>query len=149
MPERMTRTPEMREFIDMLNKSEFKQDLHSKIEENRITVTEQYLTIRKQQEEDSHVTLINGDKRRVKTNVAVAKMYDDVREIRASTRWLTKPKVIIAVIIFIISQVFVFGVWKGTVDANMNNVKEIMTDIKEDAHTNTKDIKEILKNTRK
>ena len=149
MPERMTRTPEMREFIDMLNKSEFKRDLHSKIEENRITVTEQYLTIRKQQEEDSHVTLINGDKRRVKTNVAVAKMYDDVREIRASTRWLTKPKVIIAVIIFIISQVFVFGVWKGTVDANMNNVKEIMADIKEDAHTNTKDIKEILKNTRK
>jgi len=149
MPERMTRTPEMREFIDMLNKSEFKQDLHQKIEENKATVTEQYLIIRKQQEEDSHVTLINGDKRRVKTNVAVAKMYDDVREIRASTRWLTKPKVIIAVIIFIISQVFVFGVWKGTVDTNMDNVKEIMTDIKEDAHTNTKDIKEILKNTRK
>ena len=87
-------------------------------------------------EELKYVDGINGNKRLVK---------DVVRDIHKNTSWLTKPKLLIAVIIFIVSQVFIFGVWKGSIDEKFKGIKEIMTDIKDDAHQNQEDIKELLK----
>ena len=82
------RTPEMQEFIDMMNKSEFKTDLYKKIEENKDVVMGKYKELELQHESDSHVTLINGDRRRVKTNIAVAEMHDDIKSIKSATEWL-------------------------------------------------------------
>ena len=72
MPERMTRTPEMREFIDMLNKSEFKQDLHKKIEENN----GEFKDFRKEHKEEHTVTIGNGAKKTVSLRFAVGEICD-------------------------------------------------------------------------
>ena len=101
--------------------------------------------MRKQYEEDFHVELINGNKRVVKLKAAISEIHDDVKEIRENTKFLTKPKMIAAVIVFIVAQGIYFGIWKGSVDTNMENVEKIMLDIKQDAHTNQEDIKELLK----
>jgi len=71
------RTPEMQKYLKDMNK-----DLLDKIEANRIAVTKQYGDLKDQHEKDSHVTLMNGDKRTIKTNEAVAEMHNDLKEIK-------------------------------------------------------------------
>ena len=138
-----TRTPEMRQWIMDANEKEFRGFLIDKIYDNKMAVTEQYNELR----EDNCVTLINGDKRKIKNNVAIAEMHGDIKEIRENTKWFTKPKIFFAVLIFILSQAFIFGVWKGTTDAEMESVKEVMIDIKDDMHITQEDIKEILRDS--
>ncbi len=77
-----TRTPEMRKWIMEANEKEFRGFLVDKIYDNKLVVVKHYEELKERQEEDSHVTLINGDKRRIKTNIAVAEMYDDIKEIK-------------------------------------------------------------------
>ena len=87
-------------------------------------------------EELKYINGVNGDKKLVK---------DVVRDIHKNTSWLTKPKLILAIIIFIVSQAFVFGVWKGSIDEKFESIKGLIIDIKNDAHENQEDIKELLK----
>ena len=84
------KTPEMQEYLAGMNR-----DLLDKIEANKLAVTKQYEAIKEQHERDSYVTLINGDRRTVKNNVAIAEMHDDIKttkvvieEIKISTEIL-------------------------------------------------------------
>ena len=101
-------------------------------------------------EELKYINGINGDNKLVKdvvrdTHKDMKILCADMEEIKKNTSFLTKPKIIFAVLIFIVSQAFIFGVWKGNSDAQMENVKELIQDIKQDAHINQEDIKELLK----
>lgn len=137
--------PDLKKFIEASNKP-----LLDEIKRNKDSVTSQYLDIENKFDELRFIKGINGDKKLVKdvvrdTHKDLKIVCKKIDEIKDNTRFLTRSKIFIYVIIFIITQIFVFGVWKGTVDTKFDNVKEIMTDIKKDAYTNQQDIKDLLK----
>ena len=121
------RTPEMQRFFDMANEEEFPLAKKSDLE-----------TLSNEHKKEHTCMVGNGVKKEMPLNEAVAFLANKVG-------WFTRPKIIIGIIIFVLSQVFIFGVWKGGIDAELESVEKVMIDIKNDMHTNQEDIKEILR----